>query len=82
MRRQRALDSEARWESRGGKHWVELFVNPDASEPHRRAFYRGEGCGGNLGAMTAEAAVTHMQGRVDSGEFLPDAAKMPMRRVW
>jgi hypothetical protein len=65
----------ARWESRSGKHWVELEYDGIA------AIYRGNGCGGCMGKMSQEQALTEMQKRVDSGYFLPDAAKTPMKRV-
>lgn len=65
----------ARWESRSGKHWAELYHDGTA------AFYRGVGCGGNLGVIGEAEAVAEMQRKVDSGYFLPDSAKTPMKRV-
>jgi len=66
----------ARWKSRGGKHYVEL---------HKSAFgysYNGNNCGGNLDAFASdEAAVACIQELIDSGYFLPDSAKLPMKRV-
>ncbi len=69
----------ARWESRGGKHYAELYHTATGYG------YRGNGCGGSLAtvatAATAATAVTIMQARVDSGYFLPDKAVLPMVRV-
>lgn len=65
----------ARWESKTGKHWVELFVDEGY------AFYRANGAGGNLGRITEEGAIALLQQKVDSGYFLPDNAKTPMKRV-
>ncbi len=44
--------------------------------------YSGNNCGGRLGAVESDgAAIAIMQALVDSGYFLPDDAKMPMKRV-
>lgn len=75
----------ARWESRGGKYWVDLFYNPcfhlmngtDVVDAH----YRGRGCGGGIDASSESEAITAMQARIDRGGFQPDAAKTPMVRV-
>jgi hypothetical protein len=67
----------ARWQSRGGAHWVELHAFDNGG-----FFYRGNGCGGNMTAtLDQSAAVAQIQQRVDAGEFLPDAARVPMRRT-
>lgn len=66
----------ARWESRGGAHYVELRKSAYGYS------YRGRSCGGSLGAIGSdEEALAVMQARVDSGYFLPDSAKLPMKRV-
>jgi hypothetical protein len=65
----------ARWESKTGKHWAELHHDGTA------AFYRGEGCGGNMGICDKDSAISVLQMKVDSGYFLPDSAKTPMKRV-
>lgn len=66
----------ARWESRGGAHYVELRKSAGGYG------YTGNGCGGSLGAVESDqAAVAIMQARVDSGYFLPDDAKLPMKRI-
>lgn len=65
----------ARWESKTGKHWAELYHDGIA------AFYRGEGCGGNMGVCSIDTAITQLQAKVDSGYFLPYSAKTPMRRI-
>ena len=78
----------ARWESRGGKHWVELHksICPPGRLPCSPSYsYSSCNGGGNLGTVRAidaeKAAVAIMQARVDSGYFLPDDAKLPMKRV-
>jgi hypothetical protein len=75
----------ARWESRGGKHWVELYADEHGYG------YDGNGCGGDFhprtklcifGSIPASSdshARALMQAKVDSGYFLPDDAKTPMR---
>jgi hypothetical protein len=77
----------ARWESRGGKYWVDLFFNPafhlcngtDVVDAH----YRGDNCGGGVDGVSTEAeAIAAIQTRyVDRGYFQADANKTPMRRV-
>jgi hypothetical protein len=67
----------ARWESRSGKYFAEL------EKDDKGYTYTGNGCGGNLGMIESdEVAVTMMQVRIDSGYFLPDSAKTPMKRVF
>ena len=66
----------ARWESRGGAHYVELHESAGGYG------YTGNSCGGGLGAVESnEAAIAIMQARVDSGYFLPDNAVVPMKRI-
>jgi hypothetical protein len=75
----------ARWESRGGKYWIDLFFNPcfhlangqDVVDAH----YRGQGCGGGVQAQTENEAIAAMQARIDCGYFQADANKTPMHRV-
>ena len=77
----------ARWESRGGKYWVNLYFNPafhlcngtDMVDAH----YRGDGCcGGVDGVKTESEAIAAMQSRyIDRGYFQADANKTPMHRV-
>lgn len=75
----------ARWESRGGKHWVNLYFNPEFKLANGSvvvdAHYRGNGCGGGIQANTAEDAIIKMEARIAAGGFQPDAAKTPMKRV-
>jgi hypothetical protein len=66
----------AKWESRSGKHFAELYRDGAGY-----AYYRGNGCGGNLGNLSEADAITLMQSKVDSGYFLPDDAKTPMKRT-
>jgi hypothetical protein len=72
---QQSYEAVARWESRSGKWWAELFHDG------AHAFYRGVGCGGNMGIIGEPEAIAEMQRKVDSGYFQPDAAKTPMKRV-
>lgn len=67
----------ARWESPKGKHWAELLAFDNGGY-----CYRGNGCGGNMTAHTLDEAMTALQEKVDSGYFLPDVAKVPMRKVF
>lgn len=63
----------ARWEC--GAHWVVLQVSAG------RYSYVGRWCG-ILEPMASESeAVAAMQAKVDSGYFLPDDVKLPMRRI-
>ena len=66
----------ARWESRSGKHWVVLEYTETGA-----GIYRSNSAGGCLGTMSEADALKVMQSKVDSGYFLPDAAKTPMHRV-
>lgn len=69
----------AMWESRGGAHYAMLHTSAYSVGNYG---YRGNGCGGSLGAVASdEEAIAIMQTRVDSGYFLPDNAKTPMKRV-
>ena len=63
----------ARWESCGGKHWAELYADEHGYG------YEGNGCGGTIPASSDSHARALMQVKVDSGYFLPDDARMPMR---
>lgn len=65
----------ARWESKRGAHYVDLFQWEDGY-----TFYRGNGCSGTLGIDNAAQAIEVLQKKVDSGYFLPDSAKTPMIR--
>ena len=69
------LTKIAKWESRSGKHWVVLEHDGVAAQ------YTGNDCGGSLGIMSAVEAIDKMQVKVNSGYFLPDNAKSPMKRT-
>ena len=72
----------ARWESRGGAHFVGLRKHTGHDDSTSYYSYTGNGCGGILGTVaTDEEAVAILQKKVDSGYFLPDSAKVPMKRV-
>lgn len=66
----------AGWASRSGKHDVRLMQHSDGSYS-----YRGNGAGGVFYADSPSQAIATVQARVDSGDFLPDNAKTPMRRI-
>jgi hypothetical protein len=75
----------ARWESKGGKYWVDLYFNPcfhlangtDVIDAH----YRGDNCSGPVTCIDELTAIIAMQARVDRGYFQADANKTPMHRV-
>ena len=75
----------ARWESKGGKYWVDLYFNPafrlDNGETIVDAHYRGQGRNGGVDGQTEAEAIENMQTRVDRGYFQADANKTPMHRV-
>jgi hypothetical protein len=75
----------ARWESRGGKYWVDLYYNPSFKLANGNtvidAHYKGDGCGGSVDAYSEESAIAAIQRRVDLGYFQADANKTPMHRV-
>lgn len=66
----------ARWESKGGKHFVEL-------ERFESGYYgyRASNGGGMLGTSQEKVAMLYLTKKVEQGLFQPDAAKTPMRRV-
>lgn len=69
----------ARWESKGGAYFAELY-KADGSG----FYYKGSGCGGYLGNdITEQAAINFMVERCapSAGYFQPDANKLPMKRV-
>ena len=75
----------ARWESRGGKYWVNLYFNPafhlangtDMVDAH----YCDDRSGGPVDGQTESEAIAAMQTCVDRGYFQADANKTPMHRV-
>ena len=75
----------ARWESRGGKYWVDLYFNPSIQLANGQTVvdvhYRGNGCGGGVNGQTENEAIADMQRRVDCGYFQADANKTPMQRM-
>ena len=75
----------ARWESRGGKYWVDLFFNPTFHLCNGQtvvdAHYRGDNCGGPVNGQTESEAIAAMQAQIDRGYFQADANKTPMHRV-
>lgn len=65
-------DLLARWESKGGKYWVEVYSD------ERGQTYHSDDGGGNLGNIGEDAAIEQVEKRVLRGDFLPDRAKTPM----
>jgi len=67
----------ARWQSRGGKHWVDLR--------HGRYDYgyAANGAGGSVcnPNLTIEEAVLVVEAMLARGCFLPDNAVLPMKRI-
>jgi hypothetical protein len=64
----------ARWESRGGAHWVDLHEDGSGNFG-----YSTDGGCGNLGKMTREEAMATMEGKL--GYLTPDKLKTGLRRV-
>ena len=62
-----------RWESKGGKYWVELRHDKFGFS------YKGHDCGGYLG--TSPQTVNSFMDRLKAGEFQADANRTPMREV-
>lgn len=75
----------ARWESRSGKHYVELFYNPEFKLADGRividAHYSAPRASGGITAASLDDAIAKMEARVATGYFQPDANKTPMKRV-
>jgi hypothetical protein len=70
----------ARWESRSGKHYVDLYLNTlDSGLTYYG--YESKGCMGTFEPVTEEVAVGRVQGMVDAGYFQPDRLLNPMKRV-
>lgn len=66
----------AKWESKTGKHWVVLYRDDYGYG------YTSPDAGGFLGQLPSdEDAIAQMEAKIETGYFLPDSAKTPMRRV-
>ena len=71
----------ASWVSRSGKDYVHLSrMNGSGTDGSTPYSYTARGAGGVLYAKSDQEAVAQIQVKVDSGYFLPDAAKTPMKR--
>jgi hypothetical protein len=66
----------ARWESKSGKHWVDLIQYESGGFG-----YSAPGQSGTLARGEDVEAISEIQRRVDLGYFQPDANKTPMKRV-
>lgn len=65
----------ARWQTRGGKHWVELFRHEDRSYT-----YTGNDCGGCLGVLANDRhAIAVMEPKLVY--MVPDNARIGMQRT-
>lgn len=64
----------ARWESRGGKHFAELYDNGDGTYS-----YRSDGASGYMGAMSLEQAMSEMEKKIKY--LAPSALKLGLMRV-
>lgn len=49
----------AKWESRGKKYWLELYVETNSDDGMRDFSYKGDGCGGFIGQLTYDQAMNH-----------------------
>lgn len=65
----------ARWESRGGRDWVELRKDAYGY------VYSGNGCSGGLGTATLEQAMEFMEQRTAAGMRLFCSQKSAMKKV-
>lgn len=65
------------WESKGGKHWAELWWG------RYDYYYRSNNSGGSVcnPGLPLDQAVMVMQAKVDRGMFLPCSAVVPMKQV-
>jgi len=63
----------ARWESKSGKHWLEVYADQWGG-----AYFRAPGAGGSRGSVAEAIAWCELH----SGDFQPDANKTPMVRVF
>lgn len=64
-----------RWESTRGKHWVELYKDSLGYT------YQSNNGGGNMGSLPDDqTAIKQLEDKINSGYFLPDVAKNPMKR--
>lgn len=73
----------ARWQTPNGRWWAELYIalpRPGTDGP-AGYYYRGDGCGGNLGTITEAEAIAEVERKVAQGYFAPDANKRPLARV-
>lgn len=66
----------ARWESKSGKHWVEVYDSPQGQS------YSASGGAGGWFYDGPEAMMARMTNRVAMGDFQPDSAKTPMALVY
>lgn len=53
----------ARWQTRGGKHWYELFE--EDFQGKLSYHYAGDSCGGNIGLTSQQVAIANIKGRVN-----------------
>ena len=65
----------ARWESRSGKHYVDLWRGRWGPS------YDSPGASGSMGNITDAQAIAEIERKLSWGMFQPDKAKTPMRRV-
>ena len=56
----------ARWETRGRKHWYELFEEEFQGKPSYH--YTGDNCGGNIGWSTLDDAMLTMMRKVSDAK--------------
>jgi hypothetical protein len=66
-----------RWESRGKAHWVELWGGPGCW------YHKSKGCAGDVcrPGVSVDGALTVILSMIARNRFLPDNAKLPMKRV-
>lgn len=64
----------ARWESKSGKHWVEIRRSESGF-----LYYDAPGAHGSFGNITEDEAIQQIEARVE--DFQPGSNKTPMIRM-
>lgn len=66
----------ARWQTRGGKHWLELYRFENGGY-----FYRGNGCGGNLSKLESDNDAIEYMVKGPVTYCVPDNSKLGLIRT-
>ena len=71
----------ARWETRFGKYWVDLWRELTADGLRYVYSYRGKDCGGCLGVLPDDVTAISAMEKTVVPYIAPDAAKIGMQRT-